>query len=858
MHYTTRFLQIVFLWLVVMGSAFTEQAAAARLSKASQYSVFALNAGKVTIRFQADVPVRDVKASIGGYPIVDASISGNAIACSFESGLLMPGKYDLELACVFQDGKSENLVTAIEIAPALRPRENFQVNAWGDRHELYPSYGITMYAAGKSGSEPPQPEVIDEGTRRGVYSTFNFHYFGTPRPDHPEDSAIDYDGKKSYPNPRSEYIQADVQKKIRQVIASIQDAPSFAGIVINTEHHTGGTGYKAFDFSPHELERAKSFGLDLNIWRKKGSASPMGNLYLSMAPKSLVPEDRVIPEDNPLYAYHMDRHGPNGGTEVIPNENIARALLDARPDLLAIQDPILRRPVIYAYRNINVAADWTYYMNPTSIITMRERLGAVVRSNPNMSPCVMPQFLFKRGTAAPYTGLPTADLFREACYLAISRPSRIATFWNAKAALCPSPEKARYAWDVGKTPEEMDEIFGGKSEEEILNILEETKMKVCCIDPRLKTEFKSFSDNIWIPFGALFPNWQNAPRRVALVRSFAADLYSNQDWPGYNIPLIPALCELGVPYDVLFDEDLTGDLSRYDMILLPYAFALPKKGIENLLAFQKQGGVIVADEKLHVAPLKPVSHILKQAQGKDFDLKAETAKLLEQCGGKMDSIGYIEGIQMLQEKAAALSGFPELAHLVQQVVKTDFRSASKDVLWNHLQADEANYLVAVNNLRIPGPIYGRFGKVSETGLPQTVEFNLFNDQLRFAYDLTARHPLEINNNTIRLPLDPCSGKIILFTPKKLGDLSVTGTNVRCGEKVTVAVRIENGCGLIPVILELFDAQGNKSSLSRSDVLKNGVLSREWTIPLNAPVGTWKVRVQELARGMSKEATFKVQ
>ena len=158
---------------------------------------------------------------------------------------------------------------------------------------------------------------------------------------------------------------------------------------------------------------------------------------------------------------------------------------------------------------------------------------------------------------------------------------------------------------------------------------------------------------------------------------------------------------LGVPYDVLFDEDLTGDLSQYDMILLPYTFALPKKGVENLLAFQKQGGVIVADEKLHVAPLKPVSHILKQAQGKDFDLKAETAKLLEQCGGKMDSIGYIEGIQMLQEKAAALSGFPELAHLVRQFVKTDFRSASKDVLWNHLQADEANYLVAVNNLRIP-------------------------------------------------------------------------------------------------------------------------------------------------------------
>lgn len=317
MHYVTRFLSVVFLSSLVMSSAFsaektTDQAGgtAALLSRTSHYSVFALNAGKVTIRFRADAPVREVTASIGEYPIVNADISGNEIACSFEPGLLMPGKYDLKLACFFQDGKSENLVTPLEIAPALRPLENFQVNTWGDRDASFPSYGISMYAAGKSGPEAPQPEIIDEATRRGVYSTFNFHYFGKPRPDHPEDSAINYDGEKSYPNPRSEYIQADLQKKVREIIASIQDAPSFAGIVINSERATGSTGYKAFDFSQAEVDHAKKFGLDLNIWRSKDSSSPMGNLYTAMAPKSMVPADGVIPEDNPLYAYHLDRHGP--------------------------------------------------------------------------------------------------------------------------------------------------------------------------------------------------------------------------------------------------------------------------------------------------------------------------------------------------------------------------------------------------------------------------------------------------------------------------------------------------------------------------------------------------------------------
>ena len=63
--------------------------------------------------------------------------------------------------------------------------------------------------------------------------------------------------------------------------------------------------------------------------------------------------------------------------------------------------------------------------------------------------------------------------------------------------------------------------------------------------------------------------------------------------------------------------------------------------------------------------------------------------------------------------------------------------------------------------------------------------------------------------------------------------------------------------MIPVLLEVYDAAGKKLSLSRSNVVTNGKLTQSWTIPVNAPLGSWKIVVKELAQGQTKTVTFKV-
>ena len=59
-------------------------------------------------------------------------------------------------------------------------------------------------------------------------------------------------------------------------------------------------------------------------------------------------------------------------------------------------------------------------------------------------------------------------------------------------------------------------------------------MKICCIDPRLKTEFR-VSQIIFSSFWGAFPELAELPRRVASSAA-CGGLPTTKEWPGYNIP----------------------------------------------------------------------------------------------------------------------------------------------------------------------------------------------------------------------------------------------------------------------------------------------------------------------------------
>ena len=826
--------------------------APSKLSLRSSQYVFPTNSGKAVVRFRTSETVKNAKAKIGNYSIVDVKNTGNGeLVCSFDTALLMPGKYKMDLSCEYADGSREVFPFALEISNALRPKEHFQINSWNVNGKTFSSYGVTM------GSGGYDPLGMNDAARYGTYATFNLAYQGTPRLGYEsEDYAISYKGSYMYPNPRSAHIQQDMINKGKTLASLMKDSPVFLGLNLNSERHQGSHGLAPFDFSPAEIKRAEKFGLDLNRWKPSGKYAnkawyyfhPNGNLSVNPVPE-MRPADGAVPENDPLYNYHVERHGATGGTDVYLNDLVAKEVLRVRPDIIVTQDPILRRPSLRSYREINNAADWCYYTEPSRIVLLTERLGATVRGFPHMTATAMPQFLFKSGTAAPYNACPPVDLFRGATLLTLSRPIRVIAYWSAPQMF--SRKNHQY-------PAEIAKLTGNKDWKETAKIIKEKKLKLFSMDPGIPAEFKRISDTYWYPFGALFPKWKNAPRRIAVSRSFASDLYGNIHWAGvHDMELASAVSSLGIPYDILYDEDLSKDLSRYDMVFLPSAHALPAKAIANLLEYKKKGGVIVVDEKCKIKAFSDVIR-LSQVKNADKEFKKQVEELYKRANGNIATPLYVEGIQVLVEKQASQTRYPGLPQLLKKYHKSVFEANKSAIFWNHLQADGADYLFAVNDLRVYGPDFGRFKAIREKGVPQTVDFTVRNPAFKYAYDMISSKQIPFRNGKIRLELGPCDGKIILFTGKPIGKLSASaaGTAVP-GKNITVKIRLENSTGLIPVLLDVYDAAGKKLSISRSSLLKNGVLDHIITIPVNAPAGRWKLVAKELARGQVRTVSFDV-
>ncbi len=760
----------------------------------------------------------------------------------------MPGNYPLELECRFKDGSSGKFPFSVRIAEALRPWENVQVNAWNEYRPEFEGCGLTVAWSGL------EAQKIDALAEKGLYGNFNLNYFGTPRPGHKEDVAIDSFGKELYPDIRSEYLKKDVSAYGRKVAESIRLAPTFKAIVLNSEHHAGGAGNWA-SFSPSELQRARSFGLDLEKWRldgKKANESfwkfmPMGYLGTTVAPE-LVPESRAIPADNPLYAYLLDHHAADGGTEVTINDLLAEAILKVRPDLLMMQDPVMRRPALRSYEKIPVAQDWFDYTALSVLVNGVEGLGAVKRGYPEMTTSAMPQFLFKEGMAAPFAGMPPRDMFREACWIVASRPMRVISFWNVGNAFIKGDQL---------NPEEIRALLGNEGYAPTATAMKEKKANPFCFDPRLKDEFRSLSDNLWVPFGALLPNWENAPRKLAVVRSFASDLFGNVRWPNSGM-LGTAVADSGIPFDLLLDQDLEKLSGNYDVIVLPNCSALPEKAVANLNGFIRRGGTVVADDKLKVKGLQGAVILQSPDKRDEAAFREKEQEILRQANGKTDTPAYIEAMEELRKEAARQNQIPGLSELLGKRLKMTFSTSDTNLFWNHLRAGDAHYLFVVNDLRIPGDLYGRFGKIREQGVAQKVSFKVHDPKLRYAFHLNANTPIPVKNGQLSLELPPSGGNIILFMEKQPGKFAVSvEKEVRRGSRISVKLALENGSGLIPVNLELFLPDGTRSSLSRWNVLKNGSLDWEFTVPLNAPNGNWRIRAAESATGQVKTLSFRV-
>ena len=116
--------------------------------------------------------------------------------------------------------------------------------------------------------------------------------------------------------------------------------------------------------------------------------------------------------------------------------------------------------------------------------------------------------------------------------------------------------------------------------------------------PELFAAFRRFHTAEIGPLEALIPQWRNAPRRIAVLRSFAGQLYGGERWPGTTW-LENCVVYGGVPFDVLYDEDFEAPgrpLDGYRLVVVSHAVCLPRPAVVALTRFAAAGGLILVDE----------------------------------------------------------------------------------------------------------------------------------------------------------------------------------------------------------------------------------------------------------------------
>ncbi len=733
----------------------------------------------------------------------------------------MPGDYELSVRCEYDDSTREEVKRTLTITPARVPWRNTQICTWNESSDNYAALGVTI-----GGMSSLKPLLVDENTRRGLYSEYNWVFMGNFRPGVENDRAMDYQGKRTYASILSPYVRESVIAEAENMADELKYLPSVKMLIMNTERHAGST---SFDYSPETIAMLKEkFGVDLALWRD--SKLPVWRRFqpLGWLNADTPPADGIVRDDDPLYRMHRWWHGPEGASDVVLNDLLAAGVNRRYPEILTAKEPILRRPALRSYRDVRVAEDWVYYPDMSTMVRGVEMNQAQTRGCPDMVASTMPQFLLKPGMAAPFSAMPTADMLREAVWLVCSRPARLMTFWNARNAFAKGDQKT--AAEIREVPE---------------SALKNVKAWA----PGLAEEFKDLSNRLWRPFGALLPQWRNAPRRVAVVYSFVSHLYGNQRWPNGGW-LMNALAASGVPYDVLLDNDLEASdfPSQYDLIVLPHVPYLTGSMVNNLKKAQAAGCKLVSDGTCKFT-LPGMINLTKPTN--QLNISEKELALLKLYDNKTDSPQFVEAMEQLagEQNPQAL---PELDRLLSELPRMPVICLSKQVYWNLLEADGAAYLVAVNDRRIPGELYGRFGKVREKGIPHTAEFK-FRDKWQYAWDLTANQAVEIKD-TLKLELPPCGGRIIMLSTRPLGKLSIKGNaKVACGKANDINIQMPSS-GLTPVEIKLLEPSGRENSLSHFSVLKQGKLNWQLPIPYNAPTGQWQLKVREACTGT--ESTFK--
>jgi len=530
------------------------------------------------------------------------------------------------------------------------------------------------------------------------------------------------------------------------------------------------------------------------------------------------PADRVIEDDHPILKclrwFWTVGDGWNG-----LHSALNKGIKSTAGRNWTFFDPAVRQPSISgAGGSVDVLSHWTYtYPDPQKIGMCADQLFAMsAASGKNQRVMKMTQLIWYRSQTAPMSAKAPGELVAwedhdpEAAYITIAP-------MHLKEAL----------WTKISRPVQGIMYHGWQS-----LVPTDSPSGYRFTNPNTAPVLKQLIQDVIEPLGPTLMEIPDERSEVAFLESFTSQMLARRGGYGSNngweADVWLALQHAHVQTDILFEETLLKNgLSGRKVLVMPFCDVLTKSVVTRIADWQKKGGKIIADEFL-CPGLKA-----------DFTIQSfkREKKAVEDKNKLLDLAKTIGGFALPQK---AMCDNPEI------IVRTR-------------KFGDATYLFVINDHREYGSYVGQHRLVMENGLPSKGIVSLKAESAN-VYELTGTRfivPKRGDDGVMSWPVElgPCDGRIFVILPKPLLGIELSiPENATLSNTAKLSARItttQEGPvkAVIPVRLDIRDANGKLAEGSGYYAAENGILEAEINLAPNDDPGTWEVRIKELASGM---------
>ncbi|MBN1854849.1 MAG: hypothetical protein JW829_19100, partial [Pirellulales bacterium] len=555
------------------------------------------------------------------------------------------------------------------------------------------------------------------------------------------------------------------------------------------------------------------------------------------------PTDGVIPDDHPLYKYFQWFWREGDGWPAL-NTATARGLKRGaadRADLWTFHDPAVRVASVFGSGGeVDILSQWTYsYPEPLRIGLPTDELIAMARGAATPQQVMkMTQLIWYRSQTAPIVEAnkpqirsPWDDHDPDAAYITIAPMHLREAFWTKISR--PIQGIMYHGWQ-SLVPADYPSSYR-------------------YTNPDTQHELQRLIHEIVEPLGPMLRRIPAARNNVAFYESFAAQMFAHRGAYGWSHTwtgdCYQVLQHAGLQADVVYDESiLKYGLGGYKVLVMPDSDVLIHSIAERVRAFQKHGGIVVADDRLAPA-ITPDIRLTPLARTKKADV----------------------------DKAALLKLAATLRRELLNKYAWPVESSNPDVVpyYRTFSANgSSTYLFLVNDRREFGPYVGQHGLVQEAGrMSETTAMLHDQSSSSVVYDLLAHrredsvHEENPNAKSVTLhwpvTLGPCDGRLFLSMPRAISSINVVSPqSVQLGQSAQCVVEVRDDQGMpvpavLPLRVELRDPDGRIAEYSGYHAAIAGRLELTFDIACNDLPGVWHLHVQDLASGLQADVELPV-